>query len=269
MKTKHRNRGLRALLALICALIVMTTQSFAAADEKSTVNLLFIHHSCGENWLNDGLLCEALNENGYHVADIYYGWREYGDRTDTADWPMWFTDRVMPLVYKEMRAMTAPNAIAPAAGENTIVLFKSCYPNSDVGSSMQDEMAIYEGLLPYFSAHPDKLFILVTPPPMQSISHPKVTRALCDWLCDRETGWLAGLATNNVFVFDFYNVLTHPDAHHRFSGGREEHVSIEGADTLYYDSDGDDHPNTDGNRKATQEFISLLNYWYGLYTTTE
>ena len=59
--------------------------------EGTTVNLVFIHHSVGENWLNDGL-CRALNDSGYHVADIYYGWRAYGDNTDTVDWPTWFTD---------------------------------------------------------------------------------------------------------------------------------------------------------------------------------
>ena len=237
-------------------------------EADTMTNLIFIHHSCGENWLNDGL-CQALNEHGYHVADINYGWREYGDYTDTADWPMWFTDEVMPLVYREQNAMTAPNAVPAAAGDNSIVMFKSCFPNSDVGESMEDETAVYESLLPYFAAHPDKLFILVTPPPMISISNPAVTRELCDWLCDRDGGWLSGLTTGNVFVFDFYNVLTHPDAHHRFLDGQEEHTSVEGADTLYYDSDGDDHPSQEGNRKAAEEFIGLLKYWFECFSAAQ
>jgi hypothetical protein len=233
---------------------------WAGGVGESTVNLVFIHHSCGENWLNEGL-CQALNESGYHVADISYGWRAYGDYTDTTDWPTWFTDEVMPLVYQEMSAMTAPNAIEPAPGENTIVMFKSCYPNSDVGSDISDEQAIYDSLLPYFEAHPDKMFVLVTPPPMQSISDPAKTRELCDWLTDRDTGWLAALSTGNAFVFDFYNVLTHPDAHHHLADGVEVHESVPGFDTLYYPS-GDDHPNTQGNLKATEEFIGLLDMWY-------
>jgi hypothetical protein len=254
------------VLFIIILLLAASTPVFVAAqaentEETTTINLVFIHHSCGANWLNDGL-CQALNENGYHVADIYYGWREYGDRTDTADWLMWFTDTVMPLVYAEKNAMTAPNAVAPSAGENTVVMFKSCYPCSDVGDGMGDEMEIYNSLLPYFKQHPDKLFILVTPPPMISLSHPDVTRRLCDWLCNRENGWLKDLTTGNVYAFDFYNVLTHPDAHHRYADGWEEHVVIQGCDTLYYDSNGDDHPNAEGNRKAAQEFIGLLTFWY-------
>jgi hypothetical protein len=236
-------------------------------EGESAVNLIFIHHSCGENWLNDGL-CQALNGNGYHVADIYYGWREYGDHTDTTDWPAWFTEDVTNLVYAQMNAMTAQNTIRPAAEENEIIMFKSCFPNSDVGSDITDEMDIYNGLLPYFEQHPDKMFVLVTPPPMINISDPQKTRELCDWLYERNTGWLSGLTTGNVFVFDFYNVLTHPDAHHQFLSGQEVHQSVKGADTLYYDSDGDDHPNKDGNVKAAQEFIGLLNYWYQCFSSS-
>jgi len=196
------------------------------------------------------------------VADISYGWREYGDHTDTADWPTWFTDTVMNLVYQEMDTMTASNSIQPAGGENVIIMFKSCFPNSDVGSSITDEQAIYNRLLPYFEQHPEKMFVLVTPPPMIHISNPNMTRDLCNWLYDRKTGWLSELSTGNVFVFDFYNVLTHPDAHHYYINGQEIHKSVTGANTQYYDSGGDDHPNKDGNMKATREFIGLLNNWY-------
>ena len=168
----------------------------------------------------------------------------------------------MGLVYPELGQMTAPNNLDPALGENTIVMFKSCYPNSDVGSDISDEKGIYNSLLPYMEAHPDKMFVLVTPPPMIVIPDPQKTRELCDWLTDRDDGWLSGLSTGNVFVFDLYNVLTHPDAHHRLVDGAEVHEVVPGSDTLYYDSDGDDHPNTDGNLKATEEFMPLLNEWY-------
>ncbi len=232
----------------------------------STVNLIFIHHSVGGNWLANGL-CAALNASKYHVADTTYGWTggggvDYGSRTDTVDWPTWFTNTVMNLAYDEMDAMTAHNTVAAAPGENTVIMFKSCYPNSDVGSSITDEKAIYNSLLPYFQAHPDKMFVLITPPPMQNISYPLKTRELCNWLTDRNTGWLKTLTTGNVFVFDFYNVLTNPNAHHRLVGGAEVHEVVSGANTLYYDSSGDDHPNATGSNKAAQEFVPLLNKWY-------
>ena len=237
------------------------------AKSNETVNLIFLHHSCGENLLHGGLN-QALNGSGFHVADTYYGWKEYGDHTDTEDWPMWFNDKVMALVYNEMNAMTASNSIEPATGENTVVMFKSCYPCSEVGDSVDDETAVYNSLLPYFASRPDKMFVMLTPPPMRKISHPELTRKLCNWLADRENGWLAGLKTGNVFVFDFYNVLTDPDAHHRLVDGREEHSVVGGADTLHYPSGDDDHPNWEGNAKAAGELIGLLNHWYKQFKET-
>ncbi len=256
------------LVALVFAFVLALSPFTASATTTAEANLVFIHHSVGANWLNDGL-CAGLNANGYHVADIYYGWTGgtgtvYGDRTDTSDWPTWFTSTVMALVYPEMDAMTAPNTLAPAPGENTIIMFKSCYPNSEVGSSSTDEKAIYNSLLAYFQNHPDKMFVLVTPPPMASISNPAVTRELCNWLTDRDNGWLKDLTTGNVFVFDLYNVLTHPDAHHAWVAGAEMHQVVAGADTLYsgYHTGGDDHPNYTGGAKAAAEFVPLLNAWY-------
>ncbi len=238
-----------------------STQSNLAEGE--TVNLIFIHHSVGENWLNDGL-CQSLNESNIHVADTYYGWSNMGDHTDTADWPNWFNDDVMPSVYSKLSAETAPNAIDPGAGENTIIMFKSCFPNSEVGDSIDDEIAIYHSLLDYFSRHTDKMFVLVTPPPMQNISNPKKTRELANFLVDKD-GWLKDYPDSNVFVFDLYNVLTSPDNHHRLVDGAEQHIVASEQNTLYYDSGGDDHPNTQGNIKATEEFVPLLLYWYSIF----
>ncbi len=233
-------------------------------EGQAEMNLVFIHHSCGENWLRDGL-AQMLNDQGIHVADITYGWREYGDHTDTADWPGWFRDDVMGLVYRELGTMSAENSLAAKDGENTAVLFKSCFPNSDVGDAIGDEQAVYNSLLAYFESRPDKMFILVTPPPTIRIGDPGLTRELCLWLTDRGEGWLGGRDLGNVFVFDLYNVLTHPDAHHRMESGQEVHTRVPGADTLFYDSAGDDHPNGQGNRKAAEEFVPLLLHWLDLF----
>lgn len=231
-----------------------------AIADGDTTNMIFLHHSVGENWLNDGL-CHALNDQNIHVADTYYGWSDMGDRTDTGDWPDWFNDQVMPSVYTKLDTETAQNAIDAGAGENTIVMFKSCYPNSDVGMSITDEMNIYSSLLPYFAEHPERMFILVTPPPMQHISTPKRTRELTNYLVS-DDGWLSSYDVGNVFVFDLYNVLTSPENHHMMVAGTPQHIVADSSNTLYYDSDGDDHPNGFGNQKAVDEFVPLFLYWY-------
>lgn len=240
------------------------------------VRLIFIHHSCGDNWLktDDGGLGAALNANNYFVSDTYYDWDaetddDLGSRTDTGNWPEWFTDAKMPHVYGssnhhgyDANTMTAPS------GENAIIMFKSCYPLSDVGDGIDDEKAIYESLLAYFAAHTDKLFVLVTPPGTTTVPSHALTRELCDWLVDTDSGWLKDYSGDNVFVYDFYCTLSETASHHRVKDSVVEHAWAGDYDGASPYHDGDDHPNATGNQKATTEFLPLLNaaynHWKGL-----
>ncbi|HEX7542323.1 MAG TPA: hypothetical protein VF352_09350, partial [Anaerolineales bacterium] len=97
-------------------------------------------------------------------------------------------------------------------------------------------------------------------PPLIDSANAINARAFNQWLVN---DWLAenNYTLANVAVFDFYNVLTGPDNHHRFVNGQVEHVFKPGMNTEYYPS-GDDHPNAEGSRKATEEFLPLLNIFY-------
>lgn len=118
---------------------------------------------------------------------------------------------------------------------------------------MANAKGVYKHLLPYFAAHQEKLFVCLMAPPIQAPQIPANGRALADWLVNE---WLAGYAHENVFVFDFYNVLTSR------SGGGASDVGLEGGNHLAYPSGSDDHPNAAGDRKATAEFLPLLNNAY-------
>lgn len=78
--------------------------------------------------------------------------------------------------------------------------------------------------------------------------HDEKTRELCNWLVS-EYGWRKEYTGNNLFVFDFYSVLTSENNHHIFSEGKEMRIINDNSNTLYDDSDGDDHHNDEGNRK--------------------
>lgn len=251
------------------------SDSLDVTKPASPVRLVFIHHSCGQNWLadGDGGLGVALNANNYYVSDTSYGWNaEPGDNlgttTDTTNWPLWFNDTKMPYVYQTASHTTWDgNTLALPAGDNEIVMFKSCYPNSEVDSSIDDEKAIYSGLLTYFAAHQDKLFVLITPPGETDVSSSALTRELCDWLVNRESGWLKDYAHKNVLVYDFYCTLSETGSHHTVTGGSETHVwdaSYDGA-SPYHTNSGNDHPDSTGNQKATAEFIPLLNAAYNYW----
>ncbi len=249
------------------------------ANPAATVKLMFIHHSTGWGWLEDGNLGAGLNASNFYVTEAYYTWESdalppgctakspIGDYTDTPDWPCWFNDTTMPSVYTNTAHYAYPtNTMANPAGENAIIMFKSCFPNSEVGDDITDEQAIYNGLLTYFAAHTDKMFVLIVPPPMLTISNPAKTRELANWLADRTNGWLKNYSGKNVYAFDYYNVLTHPDNHHYVSNGYETHVVANSQNTLYYPSGSspnfDDHPSAAGQQKATAEFVPLLKAWY-------
>jgi hypothetical protein len=166
--------------------------------------------------------------------------------------------------------------LSDPGGENQIIMFKSCFPNSALGGNPNDPPGTYEDMtvsgakyvynqiLQYFATRPDKLFVVITAPPLSDPTYAANARAFNQWLVD---DWLRenNYTQNNVVVFDFYNVLTGPDAHHRYNNGSIEHA-VGGSNTLQYPS-GDDHPSEQGSRKATEEFIPLLNVFYNRWRT--
>lgn len=268
-------------LALVSAApFAPTAQSPDVSPPEQPVKLIFIHHSTGENWLTDGYgdLGKTLDQNNYFVSDTNYGWGpdSIGDRTDIPNWVEWFasgeTERYMDALFNENGQNSSyTRTLDDPGGENQIIMFKSCFPNSALTGNPNDPPGTYEELsisgakyvyntiLPYFASHPEKLFIVITAPPLLKETYAENARAFNNWLMN---DWLRenNYTLNNVAVFDFYNILTDADAHHRFSGGQIEHT-IGAGNTLYYPT-GDAHPSKEGSRKATEEFIPLLNIFY-------
>lgn len=249
-----------------------------ARAPAATVKICFIHHSTGSAWISasNGGLGTTLNANNYHVTECDYGWDaepgdNLGDRTDTVDWPEWFTDAKMPHVYANASHYDYANTIDDPLGENDIIMFKSCYPNSEVGDSIDDEKQLYLDLLNYFEQHQDKMFVLIVPPPEIEINSAQLTRELANWLVDYENGWLGSYDYYNVHVFDYYNVLTDPNNHHRVEGNQVVHtVSGTPADAanpneLYYYTGSNNHPTAEGHQKAAAEYVPLLNACYNLW----
>jgi hypothetical protein len=184
-------------------------------------------------------------------------------------------------------------------GENEIVMFKSCFPNSALQGDPNDVVpqidsnplrgqdswsefhtvanakGVYVDLLDYFQTRQDKLFIVITAPPQSDPTYADNARAFNEWLMH---DWLQNYPYNNVFVFDFYNVLTtnggspsvsdlnqETGNHHRWWHDTVQHKTDGDNDgdpnVLEYPTE-DDHPSRAGNLKATAEFLPLLNVAY-------
>lgn len=187
--------------------------------------------------------------------------------------------------------------------ENEIIMFKSCYPNSHLAGSPDDAATtgenplqgqdawagdevmtvanakgIYNDLLAYFATRQDKLFVVITAPPLvqndenqkTDAQHAANARAFNNWLVN---DWLADYPYANVAVFDFYNVLTSSNGsshdaglvegnHHRWLDGAVQHVQGVENNFSAYGTRRDSHPSGAGGQKATAEFVPLLNYFY-------
>jgi hypothetical protein len=325
-------KSLVGLSLLLTALLTAPVQTQAAAlnsnPPSTPVRLIFIHHSVGENWLNPdlesgGALLTALNSNWYFVSDTYYDWEPMdpdlgnyiGSHTDIGNWFNWFLgpyhDNNLAALYTQTGIFTNSswlNAIPNPGpgGQNQIILFKSCFPNSAVLSgnpgdpprlsssinpnpiwgkstgevtseqdlySVSNVKGMYRDLLGYFATRQDKLFILITPPPVhpdnESIAGSSDrARAINTWLIHH---WLDNYPYHNVAVFDFFNVLTSNGGdvythdleaaggnHHRLVNGQVQHVIQVNNNYSAYPS-GDSHPTAAGSQKATGEFVPLLN----------
>jgi len=283
--------GLFFLLILISPIIFPHSthaQNQTPNHPDEPIKLIFIHHSTGENWLSDGNgdLGVALGNNNYFVSDTNYGWgpNSIGDATDYHNWYDWFVGPESSIYLSALYNESGQNSsyartLSDPGGENRIIVFKSCFPNSDLGGNPDDppqdgewytishSKFVYNQLLDYFGTRPDKLFIAITPPPLLNRDSAENAREFSRWLVD---DWLVenNYPLDNVAVWDFHNMLTHPDNHHRFQGGSIDHTIFNGNGTLYYDSDGDEHPNQTGNQKATEEFVSMLNFFYNQWVTT-
>ena len=307
--------SIKALMLFLALGIVSGLSSTLRADNINPpdrkVRLIFIHHSTGEAWLDDyhGELGLALRDNGYFVSDTNYDWGPtsplgaIGSNTDIGHWWTWFRSVAR---NKYMNALFAESAQHSGysrldnnpGGPNEIIMFKSCFPNSALkgeeaepippiasnqlrGQSSDSDFhtisnakGIYIDILKYFQTKRDKLFIVITAPPLSDPTYAANARAFNNWLVSE---WLKDYPYKNVFVFDFYNVLTtnggsaeindldrETGNHHRWWNDAIQHVTNsddDDPDVLEYPS-GDDHPSRAGDLKATGEFLKLLNIAY-------
>jgi hypothetical protein len=319
------------LISCLWTPIPAFSQALNPDPPPTPVRLVFIHHSVGENWLNPdlesgGALFTVLNGNKYFVSDTYYDWgpvdpdwgEHIGSRTDIGDWYNWFlgpnSGTNLPPLYTQTGSFYHPewvNSVEDPGGQNEIVMFKSCFPNSAVLSgnpadppwksspespnpiwgrshsesefyTVSNVKGMYRDLLSYFATRQDKLFILITFPPVYPGEETipgsiNLARAINTWLVYH---WLDDYPYKNVAVFDFFNVLTSNGGdintndlgsaagnHHRLRHGEVRYTIQTSGNYSAYPS-GDSHPTAAGSQKATGEFVPLLNIAYHAWKGT-
>lgn len=257
-------------------------------------DLVFIHHSCGENWLNSGLhdalvakdYIDERNDITYGVAVAADSGRPNslgdvaGELTDMHHWVLWFNDYL-----NGVRRHGSSN------GRNRIVVFKSCFPNSHLdaegdapgdpfsdwktvtnykaafrhpagaGNTYEHDGSSYRALEEVFANNPDTLFIAVTAPPEcwqeSDATIAARARAFNTWL---KNEWLTAYrqrtGLQNVAVFDLFDILAAPATDHA-------HANRLRGD--YGGGSGDSHPNNTANMRSTQLFAAFLDESWQAY----
>lgn len=241
------NRGLGASI----------TELTAELDKQADTRMVFLHHSVGRRILNEGGLRNDLLQMGVLVKSATYG-DEVGEHTDVCHWAGKFDSSMQDI----LEFSASGNRYHKDGTTNDIVVFKPCYPNSDIvgeGTEPGDPYgaeqttanykATFNHIRPLMAAHPDKLFIYMTAPPRvpEATTAEMAARARLfnDWLIKEfQPTYQSETGQNNFFVFDLFGTL----ADERGFLKSEYRLNLT----------GDSHPNEKGAKAAAAAFMTMF-----------
>jgi len=251
------------------ALVALAIPMYAAT------NLIFIHHSVGQNWLDVGQLSSRLDAAGFAVHEATYGspvpgtspLSPIGDYTDICHWYYWFNNHLEGVLGWQC-----------TPGEsNMIVMFKSCFPNSVIyedGSAPGDptneyhtlwnDKAAYLSLTNAFALNSSVMFIACTAPPCkpgdgyEEANAPR-GRTFNDWLrTDFVTNYYAATGLRNLAVFDVHDVLASSRLLKKKASALAPRLASR-----------DSHPNPKGSRELTGSFLPFFRNALGFWASGE
>jgi len=199
-------------------LAILRRSSVAATARGDYTNVIFLHHSTGQNLIEQGGVRERFSEAGYQFWDhgyngeglrrpdgSYTGYSYWipGDNTDPDGLAEIFEQRVYPVPLNALSGLL----------QHEVIVFKSCFPTSNITSDEQLEQYQdwYLAMRNAMDSHPDRVFIVMSPPPLNpAATTPEAAtraRAFADWLTS--DAYLDGHA--NVFAFDLFDHLAEGD----------------------------------------------------------
>jgi hypothetical protein len=229
-----------------------------AAPTGGSASIIFLHHSVGESLIEQGNVRQRLTDMGYDFYD--HGYNDDGlvlaDGTWTGsnfDVP---DDNTDPDGFADIFAQPLhdpPDNTFSYLMQYDVIAFKSCYPVSDIQSDEQlDEYeSYYLSMRDRMDEYPDKVFVVVTPPPQVPANTDAETaaraRAFAEWLGSDE--YLSGHP--NVFTFDFFDLLADPS---------DNTLRLD-----YQAEEEDAHPNALANETIGPLFADFIDGAIGTY----
>jgi hypothetical protein len=253
-----RGLGLRSLPRTMLSLVraVNDRKAVTGYNRGNFTNIIFLHHSTGNNLVEQGGVRERFTQAGYDFWDHSYnnpGLRDpFGsytgysymvprDNTDPDGLATIFSQRVYDLPLNTLSGLF----------QHEVIIFKSCFaPANHITSDQQLEQykAWYVGMREVMGEHPEKLFVVMTFPPL----NPAETtpdeafraRAFANWLKSDE--FLNRYP--NIATLDFFDLLAE-------SNPVAEDFNMLRAD---YREGSDSHPNRIANEAIGPIFVDFV-----------
>ncbi|MBN1122769.1 MAG: CIA30 family protein [Anaerolineae bacterium] len=214
MSNWHKHRRYALLFLLLIPLLAISS----GVSAQDNVSVIFLHHSCGHNLIEEGGVREGMTARGYdfydhgyngdglRLADGTYTGDNYNVPDDNTD-----PDGIARIFSQPLHS--PPDNTFSYLMQYDVIAFKSCFPTSNIydDSLLEEYQSYYLTVRDRVDQYPDKLFVVVTQPPqVPNSSDPQEARrarALADWLSSDE--YLGG--RENLVTFDFFGYLAGSD----------------------------------------------------------
>jgi hypothetical protein len=222
--------------------------------------IVFLHHSVGADLIEQGDVRQRLTDLGYQFYDHGYNddglvladgtpaGRDFDVPDDNTD-PDGFADIFAQPLHDP------PDNTFSYLMQYDVIAFKSCFPVSNIESDEQlaEYGSYYLSIRARMDQYPNKIFIVVTPPPETAADTDPQTaaraRQFADWLASDE--YLGGHP--NVFTFNFFDLLADPST-----------------DTLraeYQTDESDAHPNELADQTIGPLFADFVDQSVRIYSS--
>jgi|GEM_PF-1016156 len=197
--------------------------------------ILFLHHSCGANLISQGNVrfwIDSLNTvHGTSHEFWDHGYNGDGLRNASGEW-LWY-DWDVPedntyacgfarIFHQDVDTTACTNFFSHVIDSSVLFAFKSCFPAceiyeddtaADLADSCQQSLFNYQRLYRHIrdiiDTWPNKLFVPLTPPPLNPadtyLEQAARARHFAVWLTD--TFPYEGGSHPNIAVFDWYSML--------------------------------------------------------------
>jgi hypothetical protein len=243
-----------------CGLIVGETAIRVNAAGGDLTNLFFLHHSTGDGFVVGGDMrgyianYNTTNGTSYELWDHGYN----GDGLRNAEGVVTGTSYNIPDDNTDPDGLhtlwiTDNGARQQIMANHQVIAFKSCFPASAISDAwmLNEYKRYYREMRDYFDAHPERLFVVMSTPPLHRLSTNTTeadnARRFAEWL--KSGDYLSGHP--NVVCFDVFTVLARAD-----DGSATRNM-------LKYEyemshADGDSHPNAAANQVVGPLFAQFL-----------